>query len=140
MVDIDWFKRINDTYGHPAGDHVLTEFAWRLRDHIRKTDFLARIGGEEFAIIMPETNSQEARKRSEQLQRIINETSFQLFGTTNMPLAITASFGISCVAEKDLAADAVLLRADAALYKAKNNGRNQVELYHGENKLTLVTE
>lgn len=140
MVDIDWFKRINDTYGHPAGDHVLTEFAWRLRNHIRKTDFLARIGGEEFAIIMPETNSQEARKRSEQLQRIINETSFQLFGTTNMPLSITASFGISCVAENDLAADAILLRADAALYKAKNNGRNQVELYHGENKLALVTD
>lgn len=140
MVDIDWFKRINDTYGHPVGDHVLTEFAWRLRDHIRKTDFLARIGGEEFAIILPETYPQEARKRSEQLQHVINDTPFLPPGADTIPLVITASFGISCVAENDLAADAVLIRADIALYKAKNNGRNQVELYHGENKLALVTQ
>ena len=140
IVDIDWFKRINDTYGHPAGDHILTEFAWRLRDHIRKTDFLARIGGEEFAIIMPETHPQEARKRAEQLQCIICDTPILLTGAATIPITITASFGISCVAEHDLASDAILIRADMALYKAKNNGRNQVELYHGENKLTLVTD
>ncbi len=137
MVDIDWFKRINDTYGHPAGDHVLTEFAWRLRDHIRKTDILARIGGEEFAIMMPETYPLEAKKRTELLQQIINTTPFQIAGGTDTPLMITASFGISCVADNDLQADAPLIRADTALYKAKNNGRNQVMLFNDENILTL---
>lgn len=140
MVDIDWFKRINDTYGHPAGDHVLTEFAWRLRDHIRKTDILARIGGEEFAIMMPETYPLEAKKRTELLQQIINTTPFQIAGSTDGPLMITASFGISCVADNDLVADAPLIRADTALYKAKNNGRNQVVLFNDENKLTLVVD
>lgn len=140
MVDIDWFKRINDTYGHPAGDHVLTEFAWRLRDHIRKTDILARIGGEEFAIMMPETYPLEAKKRTELLQQIINTTPFQIAGSNDSPLMITASFGISCVADNDLVADAPLIRADTALYKAKNNGRNQVMLFNDENKLTLVLD
>ena len=140
MVDIDWFKRINDTYGHPAGDHVLTEFAWRLRDHIRKTDILARIGGEEFAIMMPETYPLEAKKRTELLQQIINTIPFQIAGSNDSPLMITASFGISCVADNDLVADAPLIRADTALYKAKNNGRNQVMLFNDENKLTLVVD
>jgi len=140
MVDIDWFKRINDTYGHPAGDHVLTEFAWRLRDHIRKTDILARIGGEEFAIMMPETYPLEAKKRTELLQQIINTTPFQIAGSTDGPLMITASFGISCVADNDLQADAPLIRADTALYKAKNNGRNQVMLFNDENLLTLAVD
>ena len=140
MVDIDWFKRINDTYGHPAGDHVLTEFAWRLRDHIRKTDILARIGGEEFAIMMPETYPLEAKKRTELLQQIINTTPFQIAGSNNSPLMITASFGISCVADNDLQADAPLIRADTALYKAKNNGRNQVMLFNDENILTLAVD
>ncbi len=140
MIDIDWFKRINDTFGHAAGDHVLTEFAWRLRDHIRKTDFLARIGGEEFAILMPETYPLDARKRTELLQQIINATPFQLATASDMPLMITASFGISCVADNDLVAEAALTRADTALYKAKNNGRNQVVLFNEENKLTLVVD
>lgn len=140
MVDIDWFKRINDTYGHPAGDHVLTEFAWRLRDHIRKTDILARIGGEEFAIMMPETYPLEAKKRTELLQQIINTTPFQIAGSKDSPLMITASFGISCVSDNDLQADAPLIRADTALYKAKNNGRNQVMLFNDENLLTLAVD
>ena len=140
MVDIDWFKRINDTYGHPSGDHVLTEFAWRLRNHVRKTDILARIGGEEFAIMMPETYPLEAKKRTELLQQIINTTPFQIAGSNNSPLMITASFGISCVADNDLQADAPLIRADTALYKAKNNGRNQVMLFNDENILTLAVD
>lgn len=140
MVDIDWFKHINDTYGHPAGDHVLTEFAWRLRDHIRKTDVLARIGGEEFAILMPETSPLEAKKRTEALQKCINNTPFQLGNSADSPLMMTASFGISCVADNDLVAEASLIRADTALYKAKNSGRNQVILFNGESNLTLVAE
>ena len=140
MVDIDWFKRINDTYGHPSGDHVLTEFAWRLRNHVRKTDILARIGGEEFAIMMPETYPLEAKKRTELLQQIINTTPFQIAGSKDSPLMITASFGISCVADNDLQADAPLIRADTALYKAKNNGRNQVMLFNDENLLTLAVD
>lgn len=140
MVDIDWFKHINDTYGHPAGDHVLTEFAWRLRDHIRKTDVLARIGGEEFAILMPETSPLEAKKRTEALQECINNAPFQLGNSADSPLMMTASFGISCVADNDLVAEASLIRADTALYKAKNSGRNQVILFNGESNLTLVAE
>jgi diguanylate cyclase (GGDEF)-like protein len=140
MVDIDWFKHINDTYGHPAGDHVLTEFAWRLRDHIRKTDVLARIGGEEFAILMPETSPLESKKRTEALQKCINNTPFQLGNSADSPLMMTASFGISCVADNDLVAEASLIRADTALYKAKNSGRNQVILFNGESNLTLVAE
>lgn len=140
MIDIDWFKSINDTYGHSAGDHVLTGFAARLRDQIRSTDFLARIGGEEFSILMPETNPQEAKNRAEQLQQMITETPFPLAGMSDTPLMITASFGISCAADHDRVADAALIRADTALYKAKNNGRNRIELSTTDSKLTLVAE
>ncbi|WP_321407670.1 diguanylate cyclase [Tolumonas auensis] len=140
MIDIDLFKRINDTYGHPAGDHVLTEFAWRLRDHIRKTDILARIGGEEFAIMLPETYPWEAKKRTLLLQQIISKTPFKLSDTTDTPVMITASFGISSVAENDLIADAALIRADTALYEAKNNGRNQVILFNADRKPVLVAD
>lgn len=140
MVDIDWFKHINDTYGHPAGDHVLTEFAWRLRDHIRKTDVLARIGGEEFAILMPETSPLEAKKRTEVLRQFISNTPFQLVNSTDTPLTLTASFGISCIADNDFAAEAPLSRADSALYKAKNSGRNQVIVFNDESKLSLVAD
>jgi len=140
MVDIDWFKRINDTYGHTAGDHVLTEFAHRLRSKVRNTDILARIGGEEFAILMPETYPMDAKKRTEQLKQVITQQPFTLSGYTDEPLMITASFGISCVADSDLIADAPLIRADTALYKAKNNGRDQIVLFNEETKLTLVAE
>jgi diguanylate cyclase (GGDEF)-like protein len=140
MIDIDWFKRINDTYGHATGDHVLTEFAHRLRSKVRNTDILARIGGEEFAILMPETYPMDAKKRTEHLLLVINQQPFFLSGYTDTPLIITASFGISCVADNDLVADAALIRADTALYKAKNSGRNQIILFNEEHKLTLVID
>lgn len=140
MADIDWFKQVNDTYGHATGDHVLTEFAWRLRDHIRKTDYLARLGGEEFAILMPETHPLEAQNRIESLQQSISNAPFLLTEPHIKPLMISASFGISCANPSDHAPDSVLIRADKALYQAKDSGRNQIVTFHGDLHLVVTAD
>jgi len=120
IIDIDYFKRVNDTYGHLVGDQLLIQFAKILKENIRKVDVLGRWGGEEFMIICPETNYQGTIKVAESLREIINKYEFLTIDN------ISASFGVS-IYDGDENIDNVIARADDALYKAKENGRNRVE-------------
>ena len=124
VCDIDLFKRINDNYGHLAGDKVLKIIAKSLQVNLRDSDFIARFGGEEFVALMPETSKEEAKIVAEKLRKKIESSPFNF---RKEPVQITVSFGISEFTENDSAND-VFERADKALYKAKENGRNQVIL------------
>ncbi|MCW8929474.1 MAG: diguanylate cyclase [Gammaproteobacteria bacterium] len=125
IVDIDFFKRVNDEYGHQAGDQVLIEFSMILREHIRKTDILGRWGGEEFIIISPKTNLNDAFVLAEKLRILIQNYSFSSVGS------VTASFGLSeRNNDKYSTLDEMVSHADQALYTAKKEGRNRVVKYN----------
>ena len=120
IIDIDYFKRINDTYGHQVGDQVLIQFANILKENIRKIDILWRWGGEEFMIICPETDFQGTIKLAQSLREIISKYDFPTIGN------FSASFGVS-IYDGEGNIDNVIARADSALYQAKENGKNRVE-------------
>lgn len=125
MVDLDHFKKINDTYGHRRGDAVLRETARIMVDVMRKVDFVARYGGEEFVVIMPHTGLEGAVKAAERLRASVEDTWFE-----GLPEAgdITISIGVTTLVEGvDVEVDGLIERADEALYRAKVNGRNRVE-------------
>jgi len=123
MLDLDHFKRINDNYGHLAGDKVLKIIATVLRKRLRGTDFIARFGGEEFVLLMPATALVAGVKLLESLRAAIEACPFHFKGE---PVTITASIGVSAFKAGEHS-DLVLKRADQALYRAKNAGRNRVE-------------
>ena len=127
VADVDHFKKINDNYGHLAGDRVLTLIARTLRKHLRDIDFIARFGGEEFVILMPETNGADAWTAAEKLRTKIEQSPFN-FRKERVP--VTMSFGISEFRALE-SPDVVFERADKALYKAKESGRNQCQLAEG---------
>ena len=120
VVDIDYFKKINDSYGHQTGDKVLKIVAGAIAKKLRAVDFMARFGGEEFVLLLPETNAQDA---SQMLNRIREALAKAPFRYKNEKLTITVSIGISQFQETDNA-DLVFVRADEALYEAKEGGRN----------------
>jgi len=122
--DIDFFKKINDSYGHKAGDKVLSTIAQLLNKRVRKSDFFARYGGEEFVMLLPETTAEEALKLANNLRESIKSCSFHYRGED---VRVTVSCGISSFKEGDTA-DQVFERADKALYAAKNQGRNRCVL------------
>lgn len=124
MLDLDHFKRINDDHGHAAGDAILRRFAELLRDSLRKTDQAGRLGGEEFAILLFATHAAGATEFAERLRERVAADAVAFDGRT---LRITVSIGVSRLARTDSSADDALARADAALYRAKANGRNRVE-------------
>jgi len=124
ITDVDHFKKINDTFGHLAGDKVLQLLARALRKYLRDVDFIARYGGEEFVILMPETNASEAMQAANKLRERIEQAPFN-YKKERVP--ITMSFGVSEFHALE-AAEIVFERADQALYRAKGNGRNRVEL------------
>jgi two-component system, cell cycle response regulator len=125
MVDIDYFKSINDTYGHDAGDDVLREFAVRIRKSIRGIDLACRYGGEEFVIVMPETDLHVAGVVAERLRRSIAGEPFAI-DKGGQRIEVTISIGLSTLERKSEAVGDVLKRADNALYRAKHDGRNRV--------------
>lgn len=120
LLDIDHFKIINDTYGHPAGDAVLREFATFIAQHIRNTDLLCRWGGEEFLILLPHNDLRSGHLKAEHLRTQIKNRAF------HKNLRITSSFGVTTFFPRD-SPGTILERADAALYRAKASGRNCVE-------------
>jgi two-component system, cell cycle response regulator len=124
VADIDHFKSVNDTYGHDAGDNVLREFAARLRRYTRSMDLACRVGGEEFIVIMPDTTQQQAQQAGERLCDCIGSELFRANRDTR--LQVTASVGIATLEHSDAGVEALLKRADTALYAAKRNGRNRV--------------
>jgi len=132
MMDIDCFKKINDKYGHITGDKVLRKFVNNIHHNIREVDIFGRIGGEEFALILPETNKDEALKTAEKLRIKVSNMNFD---EIDNQLAISSSFGVAMINSAELTFDQILSRADKALYCAKNKGRNCVE-YYSENKTT----
>lgn len=127
MVDIDHFKQVNDTRGHAAGDAVLKEVANRISLSLRPSDLVARMGGEEFAIIMPETEMNVALAISERLRERIGGVPVPVPLAGQKPLRVTISIGVALLPfDREETPEAVFARADAALYEAKNSGRNKV--------------
>tara|TARA_R110001583_G_scaffold67490_8_gene192961 strand:+ start:8160 stop:9503 length:1344 start_codon:yes stop_codon:yes gene_type:complete len=123
-VDIDYFKKINDDFGHPAGDHVLKIVSQLLLKSIRKEDILARIGGEEFTIILPETTLENANTLAERTRECIQNEI--IIYPKEIKLNVTVSMGVTLLKPEDKSFDDVLIRVDEALYEAKENGRNKV--------------
>ncbi|MEA3639143.1 MAG: diguanylate cyclase [Lamprobacter sp.] len=121
LCDIDHFKRINDNHGHLAGDGILKQFTSLLQSQIRSSDQLARWGGEEFVVLLPMTNAQEATAAAEKLRQAISTQSWPPIGK------LSASFGVAFHVPNE-SADALLDRADGALYQAKEAGRDRVRL------------
>jgi len=125
VLDIDFFKAINDTHGHDAGDDVLREFALRIRKSIRNIDLACRYGGEEFVIVMPETDMGVATMVAERLRRAVAGESFPVQQGMKL-LNVTLSIGLATLSDAGGDAAAILKRADQALYRAKRDGRNRV--------------
>jgi two-component system cell cycle response regulator len=125
ITDIDRFKSINDSWGHDAGDDVLREFASRLRKNVRGIDLACRMGGEEFVIVMPDTEGDIAEKVAERIRAQIAQTPFAV-GPDGKTIDVTVSVGVSTLRHAGDTADAMMKRADVALYEAKTGGRNRV--------------
>jgi two-component system cell cycle response regulator len=125
IMDIDHFKSVNDTHGHDIGDIVLKEFALRLRRNVRGIDLACRYGGEEFVVVMPDTDVDFAYTIAERLRQGVETTPFEI---SRMPgsLKVTISIGIAASLGGDDNAEKLLHRADQALYRAKREGRNRV--------------
>jgi len=123
MIDIDHFKQFNDTYGHATGDKVINFVVKIITDVLRQSDVVGRVGGEEFAAILPETNIEGAFLVAERIRTLIEAKNIKI---ENKKLKCTISIGIAQLSIKDKNFDDLIKRADQALYKAKNNGRNKV--------------
>lgn len=134
LIDIDHFKKVNDTFGHQVGDFILAEFSKTIQDNIRQYDILARYGGEEFVVILPETNPEDALIVGEKLRSIIEHTGF----TDNRETYhVTASFGQASSTpstEDNFNKSTLINQADQALYEAKEKGRNRVVAYTPKKK------
>jgi diguanylate cyclase (GGDEF)-like protein len=129
MLDIDHFKRVNDEYGHAVGDMVLRHLGTLMCQALRKVDVPGRVGGEEFAILLPGTDLAAAAVFAERLRRRVAESSLTTDG--GILITITVSIGMAAMAGTDADSDAVLARADEALYRAKRGGRNRIEQNDG---------
>lgn len=125
LLDIDNFKRVNDNHGHDAGDAVLRELSQRLALCVRRPDYLVRLGGEEFGLLLPNTDTDGAYTAAERVRRMVEETPFQIESGT---LPITVSVGVVSRPDNELDFEPLFKAADIALYRAKQNGRNQVQI------------
>ncbi|MBU2091371.1 MAG: PleD family two-component system response regulator [Alphaproteobacteria bacterium] len=129
LMDLDHFKRVNDTYGHAVGDDVLREIATRIMGNVRNFDLVARLGGEEFVVVMPDADREVALRVAERLRRKIADAPFNRMDKVGETLDLSVSIGIADNADTSSDPTELLRRADQALYQAKNGGRNCVKLY-----------
>ncbi len=125
LIDIDHFKKINDSYGHDVGDEVLREFAVRLASNVRAIDLPCRHGGEEFVVVMPDTRLEDAERIAERIRLHVAGSPFRVMGGTEL-LSVTISIGVAATLGPDDKPEALLKRADEAVYEAKATGRNRV--------------
>ena len=125
IMDIDHFKDVNDTYGHAVGDEVLKEFAERIKRNVRGIDLAVRYGGEEFVVVLPETDLEVTKMVAERLRQNVAEEPFEV-SADDGSITVTVSIGGTVYHGSKVTADSLLKRADEALYAAKNQGRNQV--------------
>ena len=125
MFDIDHFKNVNDTYGHQFGDKVIAGIAKQIKDSLRRTDYICRYGGEEFVLILPETTSANAVVPIERIREKVESNCFSCY---NENITVTISAGIACIELKMTTEAELINKADESLYKAKENGRNRVEV------------
>ncbi len=121
FVDLDYFKRVNDTQGHEAGDQYLIEFAAMLRSAFRTTDQIGRLGGDEFVVLMPDSGQEQAVAAAEKLLRTLKEATIEIRGVRH---AVNASLGLALAPEHSTRADELIRCADAAMYDAKQAGRS----------------
>lgn len=128
VIDIDRFKAVNDTLGHAAGDAVLVEVAARLKGNLRAVDLIARIGGEEFLIALPDTTLEAARGTAERLRRIVADTAVRLPGGGSAKVTISVGLAMGGAGDSDgeTGMQALVARADRALLAAKSDGRDRV--------------
>jgi diguanylate cyclase (GGDEF)-like protein len=124
MLDLDFFKRINDTYGHQAGDHALTTVTGLVVGELRRVDEIARYGGEEFAVILPETPGSEAMALADRIRQVVAAKPLAISKTEEV--CLTVSIGLAVYAEDAETVDDLVKKADDALYRAKKEGRNRV--------------
>jgi diguanylate cyclase (GGDEF)-like protein len=127
MIDVDNFKRFNDAYGHIAGDRVLIAVAGALREHLRPTDLIARFGGDEFAVLLPDAGLGQAQQTADRLRAEVAALS-----PPSLSTAITISIGVSAALPGD-DVGTLVQRADAAMYEAKELGRNRVAVRTSSN-------
>jgi diguanylate cyclase (GGDEF)-like protein len=123
MLDIDFFKKVNDSYGHAAGDNVIRALANLLRQRLRRVDSLGRYGGEEFLVVLPDCPAEQARRILDEIRQRFAELHFM---AGEQQFSATLSAGIACTSDDSAQANDLLERADRALYAAKHGGRNQV--------------
>jgi len=126
MMDIDRFKNLNDRFGHLGGDEVLKQLVTVCKNKLRKSDLFARVGGEEFSMVLPETDEESAYKVAEGLRLSISDLKIPY---RDIEISFTVSLGVTSIQSKNDTIDSVIMRADSALYKAKNNGRNRTMLW-----------
>jgi diguanylate cyclase (GGDEF)-like protein len=137
LCDLDQFKAINDRYGHAAGDFVLKQTVNACQTHLRANDLFGRLGGEEFGILLPGCNAEQARQRSEQLREAIAGISTSRGG---MESGVSASFGIASTQTSSYELWQLLAHADAALYRAKRTGRNRVILFDRDGEIDAAAD
>ncbi|MGH2341314.1 PleD family two-component system response regulator [Segnochrobactraceae bacterium EtOH-i3] len=125
MIDIDFFKQVNDIYGHDGGDAVLTEMSRRIRASLRGLDLCCRYGGEEFVVVLPDSDAAQAAAVAERLRARITESPFSL-GPGRGAVPVTISIGIAALGPEEMTPEGLLKKADLALYEAKRAGRNRV--------------
>jgi diguanylate cyclase (GGDEF)-like protein len=126
LVDIDFFKGVNDTYGHNVGDEVLEQLAGIMLANVRATDFVVRYGGEEFIVLLPETRLADALQVAEKLRKTIGDTILESTSREGITLKVTVSAGVAAFPIDGRNGEEVILKADRALYHAKQSGRNRV--------------
>ena len=129
MLDLDYFKKINDEYGHPVGDIVLKEVSKTIESTIRDSDFAARYGGEEFAVVLPETELRGAAILAERLRKVIEQLEID---TNGCRIDVTVSVGVTCYhpSTAKIAKSEIFTQADNALYNSKNKGRNMISIHN----------